>query len=415
MNRYAIFYPLLLLFITLFLYVLLAGRLKFDFPTHPANYFSHLAYSLLNGRIDLINPSWDHDLSIFKGKLYMYWGPTPVLLILPAVILFGIDFSDALYTAIFGSFSPVLTYFLLSQMTKKGILHLSDVRKFLLCLFFSFGTTHFAVAVNGGVWFTSQTISTLYMISALSLIFIYLNEAKLMYLVTSSFLLGLAIWGRSSFIFYLPIFMTIIYLSCLNSTNRLRIFAQRLFYPSIILIFLFVLSGIYNFQRFNSFFENGYSYHNYAAKFSSSKFYYGVINFAYIPHNFYYMFVNTPAITSEFPFLKFDPEGNSFLLLSPLFFLIVLIIKKQYWSDKLNLINSSIVFAILSITFFQLVFWGTGWLQFGYRYSLDIVPLLIILLAEVISGVSIKLIIILSCLSVVFNTLGTVWFLNIVL
>ncbi len=405
-------HSILILIIVLSIYIFFSGRLNFIFPTHPANYFNHLTYSFLQGRFNLINTVWTSDLSPFNGKLYMYWGPTPILVIAPFVLLFGINFSDALYTTIIGSFSALFFYLLLNQLNKLKITNLSTLKKYLLCLFFAFGTVHFYLSVYGSIWFTSQIISTLYAIFALYVIFLYLNSKKTLYLLSSSFFLGLAIWGRSSFILYIPLFTALIFISCQGLKNSLKIFLIRYSYLFIILSLFLIVAGIYNFQRFGSFLENGYSYHNYGAKFASNKSTHGFLNIAYIPHNFYYMFINTPKVLNKFPFFDFDREGNSFLTLSPLFFLVFMVINKKYWLNQKLLINLSLIFCVLSIIFFQLLFWGTGWLQFGYRYSLDIIPLLIILLSQVISNVSLKILVILVSISILLNTLGTLWFLK---
>lgn len=399
-----------ILLIVLSIYVFFSGRLHFTFPTHPANYFSHLTNSFLNGRTDLTNTVWTNDLSTFQGKLYMYWGPTPVLLILPFILLFGVNFSDALYTATIGSFSCLLFYLIFNELNRLQITNLTSVKKYLLSLFFAFGTVHFYLSIDGSVWFTSQVISTLYVIFAIYLLFLYINANKIPYLLASSFLLGLAIWGRLSFIFYLPFFLILIFISCIGLKNYLNLFIVKSLYLFTILSLFLIIMGVYNYQRFGSPFENGYSYHSYGAKFANNKSEYGFIDIAYIPHNFYHMFINTPSLISKFPYFNFDPEGNSFLTLSPLFFLAFLIIKKEYWLGKRFLLNSAIIFCIVSIIFFQLMFWGTGWVQFGSRYILDFTPLLMILLAEVASNQSLAILIILTTISIVINTMGTLWF-----
>ena len=166
-QRITLFHSLLIFLITIFVYILFAGRLSFSYPTHEANYLSHQAYSFLKGRIDLANPNWDHDLSFHNGKKYIYWGPSPVILIMPFIVLFGINFSDALYTAIISSLSPLIFYLITGELQKLKIINLSDFKRTLLALFFAFGTTHFILSINGGIWFTSQTISALYIFLAI--------------------------------------------------------------------------------------------------------------------------------------------------------------------------------------------------------------------------------------------------------
>jgi hypothetical protein len=57
-----------------------------------------------------------------------------------------------------------------------------------------------------------------------------------------------------------------------------------------------------------------------------------------------------------------------------------------------------------------LTFYGTGETQFGARYLLDLIPLWVFVLFIKINNVSKKLFFILSFLSVVFCSLGAIWF-----
>lgn len=396
---------ILILFIfslVLSIYIFIAGRFNFNFPTHPANYFSHLSYSFLKGRFDLINPTWTSDLSIWHGKKYMYWGPTPVLLILPIIALFGINFSDALYTSIFGSFNIVLIYLILKQLNELEISYLSRFKRVLICLFFAFGTVHFYLSVNGGVWFTSQIFSTLYALGAIFFLFRYLTHQSFLYLLLLSVLLNLAIFGRITFIFYLPFFIALlVYKKC--QKKYLMVFF------SIFSIFL-ILNSLYNFLRFGSIFETGHSIHQVAQKFAADKTTYGTINPSYIPKNFKYMFLNFAPPIDKFPFFRFDKEGNSIFFTSSLFILLFLLIKSKFWKRRFRKIfNIFSLISIFCIIIFLLNYLSTGWIQLGYRYLLDVIPLMLLLLAEVLTETSLAVILALTSISIIVTSLGTAW------
>lgn len=400
-------------FLVLLIYIIVAGRCKFYFPTDPANYFSHLSLSLLNGRLDLINPSWDHDLSIYKGKLYTYWGPTPILLILPIIYIFGVNISDILYTAILSSSAPVIIYLFLGKMEELNLIQLSNIKKVIISLFFAFGTVYFSIAVRGGVWFTSQAVSTLYMLIALYLLLSYSVSKKILYLIITSLFFGLAVWGRSTFIFYTPLFIAVIYIYTLHKLDW-KLLLNKTIPCIIVLIIILLLVSLFNYSRFGSIFESGYKYQNLAYRFTLEKSTYGYFNPAYIGHNFYYTFINPPIFSQIYPFIKFDPEGNSFLILSPLFLLIPLIFKKKYWeSANLRIFNIVILFCMSLIILIQLNFWGTGWFQFNARYLLDIIPLLIILLAQISENLSLKILLSLIIVSILFNTAGALWLIGV--
>lgn len=404
-NQKSFIIPTLLFLITLLIYIFMAGRFNFKFPTHSANYFSHLSYSFLNGRLDLINPSWNNDLSTFNGKLYAYWGPTPILLILPFIKIFGLNFSDALYTAIISSIGPLIFYFILQELDKLEIARISNFKKFILSLFLGFGTVYFILSINGGVWFTSQAVSTLYILISILFILKFKRFNKLRFLILAIIFLNLGIWGRTTFIFYLIFFLAIII-----SVKNFRI---SIFYFSLICLLFFLLFITYNYLRFGAILETGFLLQNWSPIFVENKQKYGIVNLSFFPTNFHYMFLNFPYLKPIFPYLQLDYWGNSIFSTSPLFILLILIFKKQYWQKSFLLFNGSILSSIIATIFFLLIYFNTGYLQFGSRYLMDAIPLMLILLAQMIKAVHIRLILMLCLLSIAINTAGVLWFLNL--
>lgn len=50
----------------------------------PYAYFNYLADAFLHRQLNLwILPETLHDLSLFQGKVYLYWEPLPAILIMP--------------------------------------------------------------------------------------------------------------------------------------------------------------------------------------------------------------------------------------------------------------------------------------------------------------------------------------------
>lgn len=414
MSKHSTFYLVLLFLVTFCLYIFFAGRWRFEFPVHPANYFSHFAYSLINGRIDLISSNWDHDLTIWQGKKYMYWGPSPVILILPFIKIFGVNFSDAFYTAVIASLTPLIFYLTLEELNKLKVIVINNFKKFLLSMFLAFGTVYFVISVNGGVWFTSQAISTLYIFTAIFFIFRFKRLKNLRDLIIATIFLNLSILGRISFILYLPFFITVIVSLKNNLTDYFYNLKFYLLVFFTICLLFFSIFAAYNYIRFGSILENGLSTQNLALTFRENEGKHGVLNISYVPINFHYMILNIPLLTKEYPYLKFDYMGNSFFATSPLFLLLFLIVKKRYWQNQgLVLFNGASLLTITSITIFLLFYFGTGYLQFGYRYMLDAIPLLLILLGEVIEEAPLPVIITLFLFSLAINTLGVMWFLRI--
>ncbi|MBI2597287.1 hypothetical protein HYW41_03970 [Candidatus Daviesbacteria bacterium] len=407
-------YPSIIFFLSFSFYFIFAGRFKFVFPTTIYNYFNFLSEAFLHKSLSFVSrPPYLHDLITFNSRIYVYWGPAPVLVIIPFIIFFGREVSDALYTSFIASFNPLILYFLLQQLEKITLIKTSNFQKFILCIFFAFGTVHFYLSIFGTVWFTSQVISIFYLLLSLLSITRYSDSKNFITLLIATMLFGLAVNGRSALIFYTPLFLSLLIIPYLINKHFCQLAKHIILVMFIGIIFLTV-NAFYNYLRFGSFFENGYRFHRFAAHLANDQKRYGFFNLSYVPKNFYYMFTNFPKLVDKFPFFLFDKEGNSVLFTSPLVLISIFIVKRKHWqNNKLKLINSSILIGMLLTIVLLLYFWGTGWVQFGYRYLLDIIPFLIILLAEVISEVPIILTIILLTISILINILGTFWFLNL--
>lgn len=395
------------LFVYLLTFVVISGRISF--PTTIRNYFSLQAYSWLHGHLNLIVVPRDlADLSIYNHRAYLYWPPLPAIFALPFVFLRGLYVSDIFYTAFWASFGPVLFYLIINYAKEAQIIpKLSDKKTIFLTAFFGLGTVYYYLAVLGTVWFTSQVLSLLILLLSYIFLFKYVRDKKLLdYIIAIIFFL-LSFWGRNTLILSLPIF-----LFCLIKTPNK--FKKKLVLITLILVgFNVIIYGYFNYIRFGSFTENGFGYNTLDPKFINDYRKYGVTNIHYIPHNFYTYFINTLHTRETFPFITPDPEGNSIFSVSPFFLLLMGGVSRTLFKKKnsyfyIFLINAAIIISAL------LLFFGTGYFQFGYRYALDAIPLLILALAYVIDLFPKSFVIFLFIISVIINFLGTYWFYQVI-
>jgi len=137
---------------------------------------------------------------------------------------------------------------------------------------------------------------------------------------------------------------------------------------------------LYNYLRFGDFFENGYAMQfvpEHAAKARA----YGIFSIIHLPANIYYFLLSTPIPVFKdnvshvltFPFVKANPWGMSIFTTSPYFiYLFFINFKKKQTRFMLaaTLLIASPIF----------LYYGIGWRQFGYRYSLDFLPILYLIL-----------------------------------
>ena len=100
----------------------------------------------------------------------------------------------------------------------------------------------------------------------------------------------------------------------------------------------------------------------------------GLFSTAHIPMNLEYLFWKVPALTAEFPYYRPDGLGMSVLITSPALLLAV----PAPWRDRRSWI---LLFAAVIVLIPTLLYYGGGWLQYGYRYFLDSIPFLWALVA----------------------------------
>ena len=361
--------PLSAFIISLLVYSLLS-RIRYAsiFDLSPYPYFNFLADAFIHGQFNFrLEPPSFHDLIVLNDKIFAYWPPFPAILLLPFVVVFGVGFSDIFFTILFGSINVALFVILLKELNKKNIVSLDRIKLGILVLFFAFGTVYITVVPLGKVWFTSHVISVfcvlLLYISSVKYegvkAFIFTGIAISAAFATRMHLLLLGIW---------PAWYLLLKNWHKSPKKIMSLIILGLVPPLVTGLLIFY----YNYVRFGNIFDLGYAYHNMSYFFREDYIKYGGFNLHYIPTNIYYQYM-------AYPFLLKNKEnifmGGSLFLLSPLFFGI-------FWAFKDKGKKASNLFLLLTIFLTNipiLLLMGTGWVQFGPRYTLDfIIPLLIL-------------------------------------
>jgi len=330
-------------------------------------YFNYLADAFTHGQIflRLIPPSL-HDLSFFNGHYYLYWPPFPAIFLIPFVALFGVHVSDVFITIIIGGINVGLVAAILKAGDQASLFHLSILRRSLLVIFFSFGTVQLTLAPRGNVWSTAQQIGFM--------------------LVALTYLVAIKYKGWYSF------FLAGVLMACALATRNHLIFAGL--WPAWYLIrkhwssgfrkmlgyglwglIPIAISGIllvyYNVARFGNPLEFGITFHNMASIFRADFTKFGAFSLHYVPINLYYQYISYPFLQNSSLFF----QGGSLFLLSPIFFAVF----STIWLYRKDISIWILIITIILVNIPILLLMGTGWVQFGPRYSLDFtVPLLII-------------------------------------
>ncbi len=355
-------FAFLFAFLVYFLFSSVGGK---PFRVRDTAYFNYLADAFLHGQLYLrLIPTATHDLSYFKGHYYLYWPPMPAIVLMPFVALFGVDFSDIFFNVVLASLNVAVLALLFRAIDRAGLIRIRASYRAILLFFFTLGTVHLILAVFGKVWFTAQLLGFLFV----GLVYLAALELKGIHsFFVTGILIACATLTRNHLLFtgIWPAY----YLLGRNWKDRPRLYLYIVagLFPVLVMGLLFL---DYNFLRFHDPFELGIRYHFMDPMFVVDYHKYGAFNLHYLPINFYYQYIHYP-----FPFNTETLMGGSLFLMSPVFLYAFVGMIRDYRDPNLWLWTLSAVATSIPI----LLLMGTGWKQFGPRYTLDFtIPLLLL-------------------------------------
>ncbi len=359
-------------------------------------YFNYLADAFLHGQLHLrITPESTHDLVRFNDHLYLYWPPFPAVLLIPFVAVFGLDFSDIFFTLVIGAINVSLTFMLLVKLRSRRIIEMSDFHLWMLVGCLAFGTVHLSLAVLGRVWFTAQIVGYFCVVVAY-LGTVALDDRKAF--LAAGLGIAAAVMTRNHLIFLglWPAWYLIHY----HRSRGGRWLAVSMAYGLAPIVAALALLALYNGARFGSITEMGLDWHQMAGTFASDYKTYGAFHPHYLPVNFFYQYLFYP-----FPLSGRSAMGGSLFLLTPLFFAALTGFFKEVDRSKVMLAASILLTAVPI-----LLLMGTGWAQFGPRYTLDFTVPLLMLTALGATNWPRWVVGLLALISIVHYVLGTIFF-----
>jgi hypothetical protein len=166
-----------------------------------------------------------------------------------------------------------------------------------------------------------------------------------------------------------------------------KYFNQQLFIYLVSMMlpvfFMAILLGIYNYIRFGNLLEFGYSNQDLVIESLRTARNYGLFSIIHIPGNVYYSLLAMPlpvfrynmSHVLKFPFIARDAWGMSIFITSPYFFYLFFLKHK-------DILSKILIFVILVSVVPIYMYYGIGYVQFGYRYLLDLMPFIFLLLMK---------------------------------
>ncbi len=347
-------------------------------------YFNQLADAVLHGTLHLPNPDGTHDLILYQGRWYVPFPPGPALLLLPFIAVRGVGFNEVLLSVLIGALNVALMYRLLQALAARGLSRLDRNGVLWLTALFAAGTAHWYATPTGTVSFLAHVCSVTGLTAALWLA----TERR------AAGWAGLAMaWAllcRPTLILATPAVIALLLTPAGNQVvtagnadqprrnvvdsswrRGVRTLA-RFFAPQALAIALLLA---YNAARFGSPMEFGYGWAQSQAPHLANRLAtWGQFNLRYLPENLRVALLGLPLLRAKPPFIWPDPNGMSVLLATPVFLWLVQA-RQRHWVVAAAWLSIALVSVPLAL------YYNTGWVQFGYRFSMDFLPLAFLLLA----------------------------------
>ncbi len=334
--------------------------------------FFLMADAFLHGRlwlaVDWRSPL--NDIIVLGGHVYVPFTPFPAFLFMPLVALIGVGRTIAdepLINALLAGVDVALAWAMLGAF---GVRRWED--RGWLTVLFGFGTVLWNITERGGVWHTAEIV-------AMGLTFWALIETRRER--PRPWLLGLlggaAFLTRSTLLFALPYYAWVVAGRPTDLTG-LRRALRAGFMPVVTVALASMPFGLvffwYNWARFGSPLETGYELAT-LPPFLEALRAQGLFSIVHLPMNLNYLFLKGPdAFSATPPFFVPSTLGMSVLYTSPALLV-------GLWSSLRSSEARVLALTGLLVLLPTLLYYGGGWVQFGYRYLLDSVPLWLALCA----------------------------------
>ena len=345
------------------------------------NHYVLLADAFLHGRLFLVDaPPW-LELARIGDQAFVINPPAPTLFVLPWVAIWGVSTNQVIISMLVGA--AAMGFFWVAATQLGWSLTFRAAMTVLLAL----GTNLWWAATDGSVWTLAHASAVFFLMAAL----IDTTGKNRPWLI--GLLVGLAGLSR------LPCFLTFpffAYTIAQGTTDR-RSLMLRLGIFGLVLAGVGVLYLAFNYGQYGTF-MSGYYQGEYLTGPWYSK---GLFDISYIPRHLNAILFAVPIFTDEFPFFKPSFMGLGLFFTTPALLYI--------FRARLKGLSLAAIAAILATAIPIVTCGATGFAQFGYRYSLDVLPFLAILVA---SGMRYRLnrlkiaVILLSCAVNLWGTLS---------
>jgi hypothetical protein len=373
------------------------------------NHFVHLARSYMQGQLGVVDnvPPGTNDWACYdtldhgpcppgryrfaaadaeRYRWYVSFPPLPAVVILPVVAVMDLDTPDRLVWAILAGLGPALLYVLLRALGESGRSTRTARENVALSLLFAFGTVFFFTAVQGTVWFAAHVVAV-----PLIVLYVMLSlDARRPLL--AGLVLGLAFMTRPSTLYLAPFFL-IEALRVARAADaplvppdgsplgKVTIFLRGIAWSAVVrrlaifgapVVAVGLVAMWMNDARFEDPLEFGHEF--LSIRWSGRIEKWGLFNFHYFAKNLAVFTSAFPWLSAEAPYVKVSRHGLALWITTPA-------LLWTLWPKKVDTTMVGLYAAAAVVCVLNLCYQNSGWIQFGYRFALDYMPVLFVLVA----------------------------------
>ena len=348
------------------------------------NHYVHLASAWLEGRLDLGHTApGTNDWACFdhatKGacpqgryafpeggpyRWYVSFPPLPALVLLPVVAMFGYATPDRLVWVLFAGLGPAFLFLVFRRLREVGKSERSLRDDLAMTTLFGVGSVYYFVAVQGSVWFAAHVVAT----ACVCLYLWFGLEGR--HPVLAGSMLGLALLSRPSTLLLSPFFVTEAIARWRLTGSPRGALLRSLVRFLVPLAALGLLAAWHNQARFGDPLEFGHRYLQ--IRWRSRIETWGLFDLHYLPRNLAVFLGSLPWLHYNAPFVRISRHGLALWFTTP----------NLLWSFFPKRFDSTVLalwVAVVPTALCTLLYQNTGWVQFGYRFALDYLPLLFVL------------------------------------
>jgi hypothetical protein len=296
--------------------------------------------------------------------------PFPAVAMLPFVAIWGLQYNDVLFTVMWAAANPTLLFLLLRGLRARGYSRRSEVDDLWLTAMFGIGSVYYFCAVVGEVWFTAEIIGV-----TLSIGYVWGSlDARRPVLAGACVALGFATrppWA------VIPLFLfeavrAVGGREALHDPKARRALVVSLLRFAAPIAIGGLALAAYNYARFQSPFEFGHKYM--PVQWQDRMFRFGLFNYHFLSRNLAAALVLLPRIMTHYPYVRVSQHGVSLLVTSPNLAYTVL-------PQEKSPLTKALWYTILTTALPDLLYQNSGYVQWGYRFSLDFMIYFMVLLA----------------------------------